>query len=198
MPGSRRPRDRRAGTGEDRYAYDPARENARDDEEYTGPADSTEEMGDVDDAADVDDVHDMDDGDDMDDMDDAGYAGAGDGYGRYGEEEDAPRGTRRPARRAGTVSGPRTSRRLTAATAGRAGLDYMAELTGKDVEGVTLVKPAGDGWTVEVEVVEDHRIPSSGDTLAIYAIDLDSEGDLVSYRRVRSYKRAKGDTGGVY
>ncbi|MFB9249351.1 gas vesicle protein [Sphaerisporangium melleum] len=90
------------------------------------------------------------------------------------------------------------SRRLTAITAGRAGLACMAELTGKDIEGVTLVKPAGDGWAVEVEVVEDHRIPSSGDTLAIYAIDLDSEGDLVAYRRVRSFKRASGDAGGVY
>ncbi|MEU9889163.1 hypothetical protein [Sphaerisporangium sp. NPDC051011] len=29
---------------------------------------------------------------------------------------------------------------------------------------MTLVRPAGDGWTVEVELVEDHRIPSSGDT----------------------------------
>ncbi|MDH2430161.1 gas vesicle protein GvpO [Sphaerisporangium sp. TRM90804] len=100
---------------------------------------------------------------------------------------------RRPGRRDGGGAG-----RLTAATAGRAGLGYMTELTGKDVEGVTLVKPSGDGWAVEVEVVEDHRVPSSGDTLAVYAVDLDSRGDLVSYRRVRSYKRAKGDTGGAY
>jgi hypothetical protein len=103
------------------------------------------------------------------------------------EDEEPPR---RPAR-------ARPSRRLTAVTAGRAGLRYITELTGREVEGVTMVKPAGDGWTVEVEVVEDHRVPSSGDTLAIYAVELDSEGDLVSYRRVRSYKRAKGDTGGV-
>jgi hypothetical protein len=104
------------------------------------------------------------------------------------DEEEEP--ACRPAR-------ARSSRRLTAVTAGRAGLRYITELTGKGVEGVTMVKPAGDGWTVEVEVVEDHRVPSSGDTLAIYAVDLDSEGDLVSYRRVRSYKRARGDTGGV-
>ncbi|MEU8272307.1 gas vesicle protein GvpO [Sphaerisporangium sp. NPDC049002] len=106
------------------------------------------------------------------------------------DEVEPPHG-----RRAARV---RPSRRLTAVTAGRAGLRHIGELTGKDVEGVTLVQPSGDGWTVEVEVVEDHRVPSSGDTLGIYAADLDSEGDLVSYRRVRSFKRAKGDTGGVY
>lgn len=91
----------------------------------------------------------------------------------------------------------RPVRRLTAFTAGRTGTHYMAELGGKDIEGVTLVRPVDDGWKVEVEVVEDHRVPSSGDTLAIYEIDLDGAGDLVAYRRVRSYKRAKGDTGGV-
>lgn len=95
-------------------------------------------------------------------------------------------------------AGPGGHRPLSAATAGRAGARYIADLTGKISEGVTLVKPSGDGWTVEVEVVEDRRIPSSGDTLAIYAVDLDADGELLSYRRVRSYKRARGDTGGGY
>jgi Gas vesicle synthesis protein GvpO len=130
----------------------------------------------------------------------AGYRPGDYEYDRTGDDdamEDEPLDEdeeleRPPGRRAA-----RERSRLTASTAGRAGLRYMTELTGKDVEGVTLVQPAGDGWTVEVEVVEDHRIPSSGDTLAVYAVDLDSEGDLVSYRRVRSFKRAKGDTGGV-
>lgn len=101
---------------------------------------------------------------------------------------------RPPTRRAG----PGARRGLSAATAGSAGPRYIADLTGKDTEGVTLVKPSEDGWTVEVQVVEDHRVPSSGDTLAIYTVDLDVDGELLSYRRVRSYKRAKGDPGGGY
>ncbi|MFC6087091.1 gas vesicle protein GvpO [Sphaerisporangium aureirubrum] len=85
--------------------------------------------------------------------------------------------------------------RLTAMTAGQAARRHIAGLVGKPIEGVIMVAPSGDGWTVEVEVVEDRRVPSSGDTLAIYAAQLDRHGDLVSYARARTYKRAKGDTG---
>jgi hypothetical protein len=35
----------------------------------------------------------------------------------------------------------------------------IAQLTGKKPLGATSVMPTDDGWTVEVEVVEDRRIP---------------------------------------
>jgi hypothetical protein len=89
--------------------------------------------------------------------------------------------------------GPRRAGGLSAARAARAGLRQIAELTGKKPEGVTGVKPADDGWLVGVEVVEDRRIPSSSDILAIYEADVDSEGELASYRRVRRYPRGRGD-----
>ncbi|MEV0390901.1 gas vesicle protein [Nonomuraea sp. NPDC050643] len=81
---------------------------------------------------------------------------------------------------------------LPAAEAGEAGLHAITSLTGKEVEGVTLVEPTDDGWLVGVEVVEDRRIPSSGDILALYNVDLDMGGNLLSYRRTRRYKRASG------
>ncbi|WP_037936224.1 gas vesicle protein GvpO [Streptosporangium roseum] len=84
-------------------------------------------------------------------------------------------------------------RALSAVTAGRVGLRHIAELTGREAEGVVFVQPEQDGWRVGIEVVEDRRIPSSGDTLALYEIDLDREGDLLSYRRTRRYKRGRGD-----
>jgi hypothetical protein len=87
---------------------------------------------------------------------------------------------------------PRRSRGLSAARAARAGLHQIAELTGKKPEGVTGVTPADDGWVVGVEVVEDRRIPSSADILAIYEADVDDEGELASYRRVRRYSRGSG------
>ncbi|GAA2882056.1 hypothetical protein GCM10010517_45180 [Streptosporangium fragile] len=99
------------------------------------------------------------------------------------EPEEAPR-------RAG-----RRSRRLSAATAGMAGLRHIAALTGRHTEGVTLVQRAEDGWLVEVEVVEDRHIPSTGDMLALYQVEMDPEGDLLSYRRTRRYRRGRADGG---
>jgi Gas vesicle synthesis protein GvpO len=87
---------------------------------------------------------------------------------------------------------PRRAQGLSAASAAQAGLRQIAELTGKQPEGVTGVEPADDGWLVGVEVVEDRRIPSSADILAIYEADVDSEGELASYRRVRRYSRGSG------
>jgi hypothetical protein len=84
---------------------------------------------------------------------------------------------------------------LSAAKAGQAGLRQIAELTGKEAEGVTGVEPADDGWVVGVEVVEDKRIPSSTDILATYETEVGMDGELVSYRRVKRYTRGRGDDG---
>lgn len=88
----------------------------------------------------------------------------------------------------------RARRTLTAGVAGTTGMRHITELTGREIEGITLVKPDGEGWLVQVEVVEDRRIPSSGDVLALYETELDAEGALLSYRRVRRYRRGSGDT----
>lgn len=71
----------------------------------------------------------------------------------------------------------------------------IAQLTGKKPLGATSVMPTDDGWTVEVEVVEDRRIPSSTDMLAMYEVVLDLDGELLSYRRTRRYIRGVGDSG---
>ncbi|SDH82985.1 gas vesicle protein GvpO [Nonomuraea jiangxiensis] len=84
---------------------------------------------------------------------------------------------------------------LDAATAGESGIRHIDELTSKAIEGVTSVEPAEDGWVVDVEVVEDRRVPSSGDILAIYEVQLARDGSLRSYRRVRRYRRANTDLG---
>jgi hypothetical protein len=44
--------------------------------------------------------------------------------------------------------------------------------------------------------MEDSRIPSSTDLLATYQIELDPDGELLAYRRVRRYARGRGDSDG--
>ena len=69
----------------------------------------------------------------------------------------------------------------------------ITQLTGKKPLGATSVMPTDEGWTVEVEVIEDRRVPSSTDMLALYEVVLDMDGELLSYRRTRRYARGAGD-----
>jgi hypothetical protein len=98
------------------------------------------------------------------------------------------------------VSNPRDSRHapagedLSAEEIAEVALDHLANLTGKQVVGITAVAPTEDGWVVEVEVIEDHRIPSTSDILAVYEARLDSVGDLLSYRRTHRYGRSRSDS----
>lgn len=101
-------------------------------------------------------------------------------------------------RRSGTGADARVAKdrpRLSAAAAGREGRRHIAELTGKDPESVTGVRRSEDGWLVSVEVVEDQRIPSSTDIMATFEAELDGDGELLSYQRVRRYSRGRGDDG---
>jgi pyruvate/2-oxoglutarate dehydrogenase complex dihydrolipoamide acyltransferase (E2) component len=65
----------------------------------------------------------------------------------------------------------------------------LVELTGKDAEGVVGLDRSDDGWKVEVEVVEERRIPNTTDVLAMYEVEVDGKGSLQGYRRVRRYVR---------
>jgi hypothetical protein len=112
-----------------------------------------------------------------------------------GERDDDTEDTETTSRASTTsrVSGRRGDD-LTAAKAAQRGLREIAELTGKQTEGVTGVEPAEDGWIVGVEVVEDRRIPSSTDILATYEAEFDGNGELLSYRRVKRNARGRGDS----
>jgi Gas vesicle synthesis protein GvpO len=84
---------------------------------------------------------------------------------------------------------------LTAAGVGEVALEHVARLTGKETVGVTFVEPTDDGWQAGVEIVEDIRVPSSSDMLAVYQADLDLDGELLAYRRVQRYARGSSRTG---
>jgi len=69
----------------------------------------------------------------------------------------------------------------------------ISDLTGRPPSTVTALERDDDGgWVVEVEVVEERRIPSSGDMLAIYRAQLTEAGSLTAFRRISRYPRGKG------
>lgn len=67
--------------------------------------------------------------------------------------------------------------------------EAVLHLTGKPAEAVTGLERTDDGWTVEVEVRELERIPSTTDVLAIYEVTVDEDGELQGCRRIRRYLR---------
>jgi hypothetical protein len=73
--------------------------------------------------------------------------------------------------------------------------EFLQELSGADVESVSGLDRTASGWAVTVEAVEVRRIPESTDVLATYEVELDEDGDLVRYQRLRRYARAQSDRG---
>jgi hypothetical protein len=98
-------------------------------------------------------------------------------------------------RSAADAEAAQEQRPLSAAEAGQEGLQQITELIGKNPESVTGVNRSESGWTVTVEMLEDRRIPSSTDILATYEAELDDDGELLGYRRVRRYSRGLGNDG---
>ncbi|MEV6012939.1 gas vesicle protein [Streptomyces sp. NPDC051976] len=95
----------------------------------------------------------------------------------------------------GEKTGSRSGTRLSARDAARKAAEYVQEMTGHDPESVTSLSRTDDGWQVGVEVVESRRVPDSTDILAVYRVDVDGDGDLISYKRDDRYYRGRADKG---
>ncbi|MFH9059987.1 gas vesicle protein [Streptomyces coeruleorubidus] len=75
----------------------------------------------------------------------------------------------------------------------------LAELTGMTAESVSSFEQTDQGWALEVEVLELERVPDTMSLMASYQVELDAQGQLTGYRRVRRYERGRSDprrTGG--
>lgn len=117
-------------------------------------------------------------------------------------EQRRDSGTRSPrARGSGTTrprSGEGQSSRSGVKSLGaavQAAMQQFAELTGRMPESVTGARSLdnGDGWSALVDVIELERIPASTSVLATYRVDLDPEGSITSYERLRRYTRGATD-----
>ena len=72
--------------------------------------------------------------------------------------------------------------------------EELAEMTGLEAEGVTSLEQAEDGtWRVSVELLELSRVPETDDMLGSYEVELEEDGEIVGYRRVRRYARSQVD-----
>ncbi|MEV7995525.1 gas vesicle protein [Streptomyces sp. NPDC086077] len=69
----------------------------------------------------------------------------------------------------------------------------LAELTGMAAETVSSFEQTEDGWSLEVEVLELARVPDTMSLMASYQVDLDPDGQLTGYRRLRRYERGRAD-----
>jgi len=115
------------------------------------------------------------------------------------EPQREPEPEREPERQA--EAPPRQSRRDASP---REGVDFgtveraiqsareqLRELFGAEPESVSSFGRTRDGWRVTLEVVEVRRIPETTDVLASYEVELDENGDLIAFERVRRYQRSE-------
>ena len=101
----------------------------------------------------------------------------------------AQQATQKPHGDTGNSSRANGSRRPVRQLA-RIAAEQLAELTGCEVFAVSGVEHTDDGWRIDVDIVELRRVPDTTSVLATYALDLDEDGELVGYRRVRRFNRA--------
>jgi hypothetical protein len=69
----------------------------------------------------------------------------------------------------------------------------LTELTGMAAESVSSFEQSEEGWSLEIEVLELQRVPDTMSLMASYQVDLDPQGMLTGYRRVRRYERGRAD-----
>lgn len=92
--------------------------------------------------------------------------------------------------------GPPPVRLTSAVAAAQRAVDQFTALTGRVPESVTGLRGTEDGgWSALVDVVELVRVPDSTSVLATYRVDLDGQGELRSYERLRRFHRGATDAG---
>ena len=72
-------------------------------------------------------------------------------------------------------------------------IEQFTKLSGRVPESVTGARPESEGWSLLVDVVELERTPPPMTVLATYRVDVDREGNLVAYERLRRFTRNATD-----
>ncbi|MER5552948.1 gas vesicle protein [Streptomyces sp. NPDC002793] len=83
--------------------------------------------------------------------------------------------------------------RVDVSTAMRNASEQLARLLQRSPDSVSSLNATEDGWTAHVEVVEIEKIPDTMSVMASYRVNLDGQGQLVGYERIRRYSRGQVD-----
>lgn len=81
--------------------------------------------------------------------------------------------------------------RVSAVQAVKKAVEQFNALTGRPPESVVGARWEDDHWAVRLEVVESRRVPDTADLLAEYDVELDGQGELLSYSRRDRYVRGR-------
>ncbi|MFC8707960.1 gas vesicle protein [Streptomyces anulatus] len=84
-------------------------------------------------------------------------------------------------------------KRVDVPTAMRQASAQLTELLQCEPGSVSAVKATEDGWSADVEVVELERVPDTMSVMASYRVQLDPQGTLLAYERLRRYARGQID-----
>jgi hypothetical protein len=75
----------------------------------------------------------------------------------------------------------------------RRAVEQFRTLSGLDADSLSGLRPENDGWSLLIDVVELERIPLTLSVMATYRVDMDPDGHLVSYERLRRFTRDATD-----
>ncbi|MFH1954471.1 MAG: gas vesicle protein GvpO [Pseudomonadota bacterium] len=65
----------------------------------------------------------------------------------------------------------------------------LSLLTALEIGSTVSAARDSDGWKVTIEVIEKHSLPDGMDILATYETNLDPDGNMLEFKRVRMRKR---------
>jgi hypothetical protein len=72
----------------------------------------------------------------------------------------------------------------------------LHKLTGLEISSTVSTVRKDDAWLVTIEAVEKHSIPDGMDVLATYETELDSDGNILEFKRTAMRKRIDAESGG--
>lgn len=117
---------------------------------------------------------------------------------RRGKRSNGDGATKEPAKRSESRDAERDAEPLDdglslAAMVAACAKAQLAVLTGYDGESVVGIERHDKGWYVTIDLVELEKVPCTADILGTYRVDIDDEGELRGYRRMRRYVRGRAD-----